>query len=65
MLNKNERNKMKNAEFSERAINLFNKNFVVNVAKMLSRVIIFITIVLLSDSTFVVDVVIKNFICLR
>ena len=42
---------MKNAEFSERAINLFNKNFVVNVAKMLSRVIIFITIVF-SMSTF-------------
>jgi len=42
---------MKNAEFSERAINLFNKIFVVNVAKMLSRVIIFITIVF-SMSTF-------------
>ena len=42
---------MKNAEFSERAINLFNKNFVVNVAKMLSRVIIFITITF-SMSTF-------------
>ena len=42
---------MKNAEFSERAINIFNKNFVVNVAKMLSRVIIFITIVF-SMSTF-------------
>ena len=42
---------MKNAEFSERAINLFNKNFVENVAKMLSRVIIFITIVF-SMSTF-------------
>jgi len=42
---------MRNAEFSERAINLFNKIFVVNVAKMLSRVIIFITIVF-SMSTF-------------
>jgi len=35
---------MTNAEFSERRIKLFNKNFVVNVAKMLSRVTIFITI---------------------
>ena len=42
---------MKNAEFSERAINLFNKNFVVNVVKMLYRVIIFITITF-SMSTF-------------
>ena len=35
---------MKNAEFSERGIKLFYKYFVVNVAKILSRVIIFITI---------------------
>ena len=35
---------MTNAEFSERGINLFDKNFVVNGVKMLSRVIIFITI---------------------
>ena len=35
---------MTNAEFSERSIKLFNKNFLENVAKMLSRVIIFITI---------------------
>ena len=35
---------MTNAEFSERGIKLFNKNFLENVAKMLSRVIIFITI---------------------
>ena len=42
---------MKNAEFSERCLKLFNKNFVVNVAKMLSRVIIFITFTF-SMSTF-------------
>ena len=42
---------MTNAEFSERGIKLFNKIFVVNVAKMLSRVIIFITITF-SISTF-------------
>ena len=42
---------MTNAEFSERGIKLFNKNFLENVAKMLSRVIIFITITL-SMSTF-------------
>ena len=40
-----------NISLLERAINLFNKNFVENVAKMLSRVIIFITIVF-SMSTF-------------
>ena len=42
---------MTSAEFSERDRKLFNKNFVVNVAKMLSRVIIFITITF-SMSTF-------------
>ena len=42
---------MKNAEFSETGIKLFNKNFVVNVAKILSRVIILITITF-SMSTF-------------
>ena len=42
---------MKNAEFSERGIKLFNKNFVANVTKMLPRVIIFITITF-SMSTF-------------
>ena len=42
---------MTNAEFSERGIKLFNKNYVVNVAKMLSRVIIFTTITF-SMSTF-------------
>ena len=42
---------MTNAEFSERGIKLFNKNFVVNVVKMLYRVIIFITITF-SISTF-------------
>ena len=42
---------MTNAEFSGNGIELFNKNFVVNVVKMLSRVIIFITITF-SMSTF-------------
>jgi len=42
---------MTNAEFSERGIKLFIKYFMVNVAKMLSRVIIFITITF-SMSTF-------------
>ena len=42
---------MTNAEVSERGIKLYNKNFVVNVAKMLSRVIIFLTITF-SMSTF-------------
>ena len=42
---------MTNAEFSKRSKILFDKNFVVNVAKMLSRVIIFITIAF-SMSTF-------------
>ena len=42
---------MTSAEFSERDRKLFNRNFVVNVAKMLSRVIIFITITF-SMSTF-------------
>ena len=42
---------MTNAEFSERGIKLFNKNYVVNVAKMLSGVIIFTTITF-SMSTF-------------
>ena len=36
---------MTNAEFSERGLKLFNKNFVVNVVKMLSRVIICIVYV--------------------
>ena len=42
---------MTNAEFSKRSKILFDKNFVVNAAKMLSRVIIFITITF-SISTF-------------
>ena len=42
---------MTNAEFSERGIKLFNKNILENVAKMLSRMIIFITITF-SMSTF-------------
>ena len=42
---------MTNAEYSERVKKLFKKNFVVNVEKMLSRVIIFITITF-SMSTF-------------
>ena len=42
---------MTNAEFSERGKKLFNKNFLENVVKMLSRVIIFITITF-SISTF-------------
>ena len=42
---------MKNAEFSQRGIKLFNKIFVLNVTKMLSRVIIFLTITF-SISTF-------------
>ena len=42
---------MTNAEFSKRGIKLFKKNYFVNIAKMLSSVIIFITITF-SMSTF-------------
>ena len=42
---------MKNAEVSDRGIKLFNENFVVNLAKTLSRVIFSISIIF-SMSTF-------------
>ncbi|GIT09330.1 MAG: hypothetical protein CM1200mP30_29600 [Pseudomonadota bacterium] len=42
---------MKNAEVSDRGIKLFNDNFVVNLAKILSRVILSISIIF-SMSTF-------------